>query len=152
AVLSLVRPAPIGPREGSRTRRSGCVGLGVEGRKSNNYDMMLAIRFEIRQGSKGIQGRHLGKCCREIQVWSGNLRFSAGATVSFEMIQKTFKSTAICTFLQFIGVGFLSAQSLSLGPVVGGVTSSTANVFVRTDNSARVQIRYGADPTLQTYS
>src|SRR5262245_31668450 len=68
------------------------------------------------------------------------------------MIQKTFKRTAIYIFVQLIGAGLLSAQTLTHGPVVGGVTSSTAKVFVRTDQSASVQIRYGTDPTLQTYS
>jgi len=81
-----------------------------------------------------------------------NLSFSAGATFHFQMIQKTFKNRAVCIFVQLVGAGFLSAQTLTHGPVVGGVTSSTANVFVRTDKNARVQIRYGTDPNLLTYS
>ena len=68
------------------------------------------------------------------------------------MIQNTFKHTAICICLQLLGIGLLPAQSLSHGPVVGGVSSSSANVFVRTNKSASVQLRYGTDPTLQTYS
>ena len=43
-------------------------------------------------------------------------------------------------------------QSLSHGPVVGGVTASGANVFVRTDQAASVVIRYGLDPNLGTYA
>ncbi len=42
-------------------------------------------------------------------------------------------------------------QVLTHGPVVGGVTSSNANVFVRTDQAASVVLRYGTDPNLQTY-
>jgi alkaline phosphatase D len=37
------------------------------------------------------------------------------------------------------------------GPVVGGVTAQTANVFVRTDQAASVALRYGTDPNLGTY-
>src|SRR5262249_33846427 len=43
------------------------------------------------------------------------------------------------------------AASLTHGPVVGGVTSSSANVFVRTSDVATVTLRYGPDPTLTTY-
>src|SRR5262249_11227295 len=43
------------------------------------------------------------------------------------------------------------AASLTHGPVVGGVTSSVANVFVRTSDVATVTLRYGTDPTLTTY-
>src|ERR1051325_5247205 len=38
------------------------------------------------------------------------------------------------------------AAVLTHGPVVGGVTSSNAAVFVRTDQPASVAIRYGTDP------
>jgi hypothetical protein len=37
--------------------------------------MTLAIRFEIRQAREGIQGRHLGKCCRETIDLSGTYVF-----------------------------------------------------------------------------
>src|SRR5207253_4791834 len=37
------------------------------------------------------------------------------------------------------------------GPVVGGATASTANVFVRTDQEASVALWYGTDPNLGTY-
>jgi phosphodiesterase/alkaline phosphatase D-like protein len=43
-------------------------------------------------------------------------------------------------------------QSLTHGPVVGGVVGSSAKVFVRTDVAATVAIRYGTDPNLVTYS
>ncbi len=48
-------------------------------------------------------------------------------------------------------LGCASAQTLSHGPVVGGVTANSANVFVRTSQAAHVVIRYGTDPTLGTY-
>lgn len=43
------------------------------------------------------------------------------------------------------------AASLTHGPVFGGVTSSAANIFVRTSDVATVTLRYGTDPTLTTY-
>jgi alkaline phosphatase D len=50
--------------------------------------------------------------------------------------------------------GFALGQALSHGPVVGGVTASTAKVFVRTGTgqSASVKLRYGIDPILATFS
>jgi alkaline phosphatase D len=42
-------------------------------------------------------------------------------------------------------------QVLTHGPIVGGVTASNANVFVRTDQPASVVLRYGTDPNLETY-
>jgi phosphodiesterase/alkaline phosphatase D-like protein len=42
----------------------------------------------------------------------------------------------------------LPAQVLTHGPVVGGVTSTEAKVFVRTDTAATVALRYGTDPGL----
>ncbi len=42
-------------------------------------------------------------------------------------------------------------QALTHGPVVGGVTTSSANVFVRTDQETSVALRYGTDPNLATY-
>ncbi len=42
-------------------------------------------------------------------------------------------------------------QTLTHGPVVGGVTDSTANVFVRASQVATVAVRYGTDPNLTTY-
>jgi alkaline phosphatase D len=47
---------------------------------------------------------------------------------------------------------FSSGQTLTHGPVVGGVTSEGATVFVRTDKGAAMQLRYGTDPNLQTFS
>ena len=42
-------------------------------------------------------------------------------------------------------------QTLTHGPVVGGVTDSTANVFLRARQVATVAVRYGTDPNLTTY-
>ena len=47
------------------------------------------------------------------------------------------------------GIGL--SQVLTHGPVVGGATDSTANVFVRTDQEASVVLWYGTDPNLETY-
>ena len=47
--------------------------------------------------------------------------------------------------------GLVSAQVLTLGPVVGGVTSSEARVFVRTNRAANVALFYGTDPNLYTH-
>ena len=44
-----------------------------------------------------------------------------------------------------------SAAELTHGPVVGGVTSSSANIFIRTDLAANVVLRYGTDPNFATY-
>jgi len=47
--------------------------------------------------------------------------------------------------------GTALSQVLTHGPVVGGVTASTANVFVRTDQPASVGLRYGTDANLGTF-
>src|SRR6266404_3363282 len=53
---------------------------------------------------------------------------------------------------QVITAGLALGQVLTHGPVVGGVTASDANVFVRTDHAATVEVHYGTDPNLATYS
>ena len=53
---------------------------------------------------------------------------------------------------QVITAGLALGQVLTHGPVVGGVTASDANVFVRTDDVATVEVHYGTDPNLSTYS
>src|SRR5450432_408089 len=47
--------------------------------------------------------------------------------------------------------GLAFGQVLTHGPVVGGVTDSGANIFVRTDQAASVAIRYGTDPNFANY-
>ncbi len=42
-----------------------------------------------------------------------------------------------------------TVAQLTHGPVVGAVTDSSARVFVRTNRSARVSVRYGTDPQLR---
>lgn len=44
------------------------------------------------------------------------------------------------------------AQVLTHGPVVGGVTDTQANVFVRTDQAATVSLQYSTDPGFATFS
>ena len=53
--------------------------------------------------------------------------------------------------LQIIATSLAEAQVLTHGPVVGGVTASGASVFIRTNTSASVTLRYGTDPDLQSY-
>lgn len=44
------------------------------------------------------------------------------------------------------------AQVLTHGPIVGGVTASTGNVFLRTDQAATVAVQYSSDPDFATFS
>jgi alkaline phosphatase D len=53
-------------------------------------------------------------------------------------------------FTTILLCGLVSAQVLTHGPVVGGVTSSEARVFVRTNEAANVALCYGTDPNLHT--
>ena len=43
-------------------------------------------------------------------------------------------------------------QILTHGPVVGGVTDTGVNVFVRTSQAADITLEYGTNPNLGTYS
>lgn len=47
--------------------------------------------------------------------------------------------------------GLTFGQVLTHGPLVGGVTTSTASVFLRTDQKVRVALWYGTDPNLGTH-
>jgi len=47
--------------------------------------------------------------------------------------------------------GAIFGQALTHGPVVGGVTDSSAKAFVRTDQETSVAIWYGTDPNLGSY-
>src|SRR5216117_3157434 len=67
------------------------------------------------------------------------------------MKNRTYAAT-ILVIAQVVVAHFTFGQVLTHGPVVGGVTDSTANVFVRTDQAATVEIHYGTDPNLSTYS
>ena len=49
---------------------------------------------------------------------------------------------------QIVMGGLVFGQSLTHGPVVGGVTASSANVFLRTSMQTTVSLRYGTDPNL----
>jgi alkaline phosphatase D len=63
---------------------------------------------------------------------------------------KTLFIQIVAVFAQVMAGGLVLAQVLTHGPVVGGVTSSKARVFLRTDQEARVALCYGADPNLGT--
>src|SRR5262245_56181510 len=57
---------------------------------------------------------------------------------------------AIAGLLSLLSPIQARAAVLTHGPVVGGVTASTARIFVRTDAPGAVSIRYGTDPALAT--
>jgi alkaline phosphatase D len=61
------------------------------------------------------------------------------------------KSLLISVLAQVMTAGLTLGQVLTHGPVVGGVTASTVNVFVRTNQEASVALRYGTAPNLETY-
>src|SRR6266542_4282196 len=67
------------------------------------------------------------------------------------MKNRTYAATVL-VIAQVVVAHFTFGQVLTHGPVVGGVTDSTANVFVRTDQAATVEIHYGTEPNLSTYS
>ncbi len=48
--------------------------------------------------------------------------------------------------LPFLVVTPSPAQVLIHGPVVGGVTDTAAQVFLRTDRATAIAVRWGADP------
>ncbi len=50
-----------------------------------------------------------------------------------------------------LAVSSTLGQTLTHGPVVGGVTDSAANVFLRASQVTTVAVRYGTDPNLATY-
>ncbi len=64
------------------------------------------------------------------------------------MITRSFITLALVLGLT---ASVAMGQVLTHGPVTGGVTDSSANVFVRTDQSADVALWYGTDPNLLTY-
>ena len=65
-------------------------------------------------------------------------------------MRSRFSLPTLAVLSQCLAVGFASAQFLTHGPVVGGVISSEAKVFVRTNQAASVVLRYGTDPNLAT--
>jgi alkaline phosphatase D len=74
----------------------------------------------------------------------------AGSKLStLRIAQMTVGLVAAVVFLRTVNA---SAQVLTHGPVVGGVTDSAANVFVRTSVSATVALQYGTDPNFGSFS
>lgn len=63
---------------------------------------------------------------------------------------KTPGTVAFWLAIQLASVSCLSAQVMTHGPVVGGVTDTTAQIFMRTDQAASVSIRWSTDPTFAT--
>jgi hypothetical protein len=56
---------------------------------------------------------------------------------------KTLFIQIVAVFAQVMAGGLVLAQVLTHGPVVGGVTSSKASVFLRSDQEASVALCYG---------
>ncbi|PYK10124.1 MAG: hypothetical protein DME65_10660, partial [Verrucomicrobia bacterium] len=63
-------------------------------------------------------------------------------------VKTLFIQVVFSVFAQVMASGLVLAQMLTHGPVVGGVTSSEASVFLRTDQNASVALCYGTDPNL----
>lgn len=59
---------------------------------------------------------------------------------------------SICSVLQMLVAGIVSAQVLTYGPVVSAVTATGAKILVRSDQPAIVALQYGIDPNLQNSS
>ena len=66
-------------------------------------------------------------------------------------IKVSIHALTVWILAQIMTAGVALSQVLTHGPVVGGTTDSTANVFVRTDQEASVALWYGTDPILATY-
>jgi alkaline phosphatase D len=62
-----------------------------------------------------------------------------------------FARFALPVVILLMTAGLALGQVLTHGPVVGGVTGSKANVFIRTDQAASVVLRYGTSPNLNHY-
>jgi len=58
----------------------------------------------------------------------------------------------LAVVLSLFGAEHVCGQTLTHGPVVGGVTDTVANVFLRTDQPATVSLQYGPDPSFATFS
>ena len=55
----------------------------------------------------------------------------------YRRVKTLFIQVVVSLFAQVIASGLVLAQVLTHGPVVGGVTSSQARVFIRTDQNAK---------------
>src|SRR4030095_2600835 len=64
----------------------------------------------------------------------------------------TASLTALVTGIIFFAADLAVAQVLTHGPVVGGVTDSGGNVFLRTDQAATVVVQYSTDPDFAPFS
>ena len=59
---------------------------------------------------------------------------------------------ALATSFLILNPAPSAGQILTHGPVVGGVTDTVANVFVRTDQAATVALQYSTDSSFTTFS
>ena len=76
---------------------------------------------------------------------------SINRSLFYHVVKVSIHPFAVWVLAQMLTEGVAFSQVLTHGPVVGGVTASTANVFVRTDQQAIVALWYGSDPNLGTY-
>ena len=67
----------------------------------------------------------------------------------YHVVKVSVHPFTVWILAQMMTAGVALSQVLTHGPVVGGVTASTANVFVRTDQGASVVLWYGTDPNLE---
>jgi alkaline phosphatase D len=63
----------------------------------------------------------------------------------------SFAAFALPVVVQIMTAGLALGQVMTHGPVVGGVTASKANVFVRTDQATSVLLRYGTNSNLNNH-
>src|ERR1044071_2815093 len=82
-----------------------------------------------------------------IQDLTGNRIRSESFRPNYNWVKTVLWSIAAVFFLQDVAF----SQTLSHGPVFGGVTDSDANIFVRTTVETSVALWYGTDPNLESY-
>jgi phosphodiesterase/alkaline phosphatase D-like protein len=69
----------------------------------------------------------------------------------YHFVKVSIHPFTVWVLAQMMTADVALSHVLTHGPVVGGVTASTANVFVRTDQQATVVLSYGTDPNLGAY-
>lgn len=66
-------------------------------------------------------------------------------------MKNTPRIAFLSLILQLAILRLAQSQVVTHGPVVGGVTNTTAQVLVRSDQAASVSLRWGTDPNLATF-
>ena len=112
----------------------------------------MAATGRFACGRAARSSNTLDKFCK-YRHYSPSLKTSLRSRSRARLLPVILNATSPILFSFFILVAStapVAAQKLTHGPVVGGVTSSSANVFVRTNTSATVAVVYGTDPNLIT--